>query len=198
MVEPGNEMQKFEDGQIDWAVADTSLLKFSVCYLVVQLAIIWIGNFIFSSNVEISRLVYSFFAALGDVTPALVRLKVGYAAPINSREFSQVFAIYFLLLVFLSLYLIGLCGLLFSRKFRSLPWRKMITSKYAIFLPFFPFGCWSIYSFYAGPSGSLRNYLGIFGMGFIDSECIQLPVGQFLILCSLGFYYAIGKASKVG
>ena len=190
-------MQKFEGEQIDWEAADTSLLKFSLWYLVVQLAIAWIGNLIFSSNVEISRFVHSFFAAMDDVTPALARLKIAYLTPLNGREFSQVFSIYFLLLSFLGFYLIslcvGFCGLLFSRKSLSLPWGKMFASKYAIILALLPIGGSIFYSFYVGPSGSLRNYLGMFGASFIDSQCIQVPVGQFLILCMIAFFSVIGE-----
>jgi len=186
-------MQKLKDEQIDWEAADTSLMKFSLWFIVIQFAVVWIGNFAFSSNVEISRVVHSFFIAMDDVTPALARLKVAYHTPLKGREFSQVFSIYFLLLALLVLYLIALCGLSLSRKFRSLPWVKMFSGKYAILLPFFPFGCWEIYEFYAGPSGSLRNCFGMFGASFIDSQCIQLPGAEFLILCMIAFYSVIGE-----
>jgi hypothetical protein len=194
MIESGSKMEKFEGEKIDWKLADVSLLKLSLWYLVFQLAIDWIVYFIFSSNVELSRFVHSFFVEMDHVTPALAQLRGFYHAPIHGREFSQVFAIYFSLLALFCPYLIGLCGLLLSRKIRNLQWRKMFARNdvllVLILLP--PVGFWEIYFFFVG-SSSLRNYLGIFGTDFIASVCLLLPTGQFLILATLALYYSIGE-----
>jgi hypothetical protein len=194
MVEPESQVQKSEGGPIDWTVADVRLGKFALWYLVVQFAIDWIVYFVLSSNVEISRSVHSLFVEMDHVTPALALLKGFYHAPVNGREFSQVFAIYFSLLALFCLYLIGLCGLLLSRKFRNLQWRKMFARNdvllVLILVP--PVGFWEIYFFFVGPP-SLRNYLGLFGTDFIASVCLLLPTGQFMILGTLALYYSIGE-----
>jgi len=196
MVESESGIQKFEGAKIDWNVADVTLLRFALWYLVFQFALDWIVYFIFSESVALSRLVHSYFVELDQVTPALAKLKLFYRSPIRGREFSQVFAIYFCLLALLCPYLVGLCGLLLNRKIRNHLWRQMFARNYAlpslIFAFLFAFGFGEIYFFLTGPS-SLRNYLGIFGTDFITSICLLLPTGQFLILCPLAFYYAIGE-----
>jgi len=192
-VDPEDTIRKVVDKPIDWKTADVSLLKLSLWYLVFQFGIDWIIYFTFSSNLEISRVVHSLLVEMDHVTPALALLKGFYHVPIKGREFSQVFAIYFSLLALLCFYLVALCGIFLSKKFRKLPWLQMVTSKYAVLLVVLAFGLWEVCFFLVGPA-SLKNYLGVFGTDFIVSICITVPAGQFLILAVLAFYYSIGES----
>ncbi len=195
MIASESQTQKAsEGGPIDWTVADVRLLKFALWYGVVQIAMSWVLYFVFSSSVETSRSVHSLFAGMDHVTPPFALLKAYYRVPIGGREFSQVFAVYFSLLALLCLCCIGLCGLLLSRKFRSLPSRKMLTRNDILLLLVFglPVGLWQIYFFFYGP-WSLNEYSGLFGEGFITSVCVLLPTGQFLILTTLALCYSVGE-----
>lgn len=196
MVESERAAEKLLSEVNDRKVVGEKLVTLSLAYLVLQLLVDWTANYFFSSNLGISRFIYSIFVGIDSITPALARLKVLYRGPIDGREFSEVFAIYFSLLTLLGIYLIALGGLLFSRRLQILRWSRMVPRDYAMLSLCCALGVWGIYFFCVGPPTSLRNYRGMFGTDFIGSVCLVLPLAQFLILFILALYYAIGGNSR--
>ena len=182
MAELGSEMQKPQGGEIDWSTADVGVLKFSLWYLVSQLAIASTGSRSLCSH-QIWKSANQFMRLLPAQIRLRRRLRSSRALPWPD-QWSRVFAgvRHLFRFAFASRrFFVGLCGLLFSGKFKNLPWRQIGATKYAVLLFVSAFGVFEIYFFLAGPS-SLRNYLGIFGTDFITSVSFLLPAGQFLLL----------------
>ena len=172
---------------------NSKLLLLPFLFLAIQFTINWSANSFFSSHVEISRSIHSFFARWDEITPALQRLKVFYRVPVDGREFSQVFAIYFFLLAPLCLYAFGLFALLLSKRYRQF-WHQMRARDYLALLVTFPFGFGGIFEFLVAP-WSLKNYHGLYGRDFLGSYCSLLAIAQFVIFSILALVYVLGGKS---
>lgn len=116
-----------------------------------------------------------------------------YRVPVDGREFSQIFAIYFFLLAPLCLYAFVLFALLLFRRYREF-WRHMTARDYLGLLVLFPVSFWLIYDFLVAPS-PLKNYHSLYGRDFLASNCSVLPMAQFLIFAGLALVYGFGGKS---
>jgi hypothetical protein len=166
------------------------LLKIAFVYLAFQLTVIFIGRYYFFSNSKSSAAIYQFFARTEDFTPALRDLKAFYEVPVDGVEYSQVFAVYLLILAFLSLYFMALCAGIFAGLFKNIHWRELGWRDYGLFSLMFGAGLWTFQVFLWGPI----DYENMFYQDYITSMCSLLPAGQLSFLVPLVAYFTMGGA----
>jgi hypothetical protein len=175
----------------DRNAATVKLITIAFWYSIVQLAVSLGAYFWLSANLEASRFIHSTLQGFDDLTPALERLKVFYHSPVGGREFSQAFAIYFLLLAWLCFNLTTL-GVLSVTNLFSFGWKRLVAPVYWIFFVLFGLAVWEVYLFFDGPSGALKYYRGLFGSDFIRGVCVLLPISQFLLFFIFAFVWGVG------
>ncbi|HTB04463.1 MAG TPA: hypothetical protein VK804_28685 [Bradyrhizobium sp.] len=175
----------------DRNAATVKLITIAFWYSLAQLAVSLGAYFWLSTNLEASRLIHSTFQGLDGLTPALERLKVFYHSPVSGREFSQAFAIYFVLLAWLCFNTTALVVLSVTNVF-AFGWKRLAAPVYWILFAMFGLAVWGDYSFFYGPSVSLEHYHGMFGSDFIRAVCILQPIGQFLLFFAFASAWGVG------
>lgn len=177
------------------AVIGLKLFRFAVVYLGFQLGVAYAAKYFFFSNREASRTVYQFFFWANDITPALQHLHVYYQRAVDGVEFSQVFAVYVLLLAFLFLYFSALFVALCAGLFKNVRWRNWMLRDYGLFMLLAGLGLWSLQFFIWGPASF--DYRSFFlGQEFVGTMCIFVPMGQFIIFVALVLYFTMGAFSR--
>jgi hypothetical protein len=177
------------------AVIGLKLFQFAALYVGVQLGVAYTAKYYFFSSREASRTVYQFFSWANDITPALQHLHVYYERPVDGVEFSQVFAVYLLLLAFLFLYFSALFLALCAGVFKNVRWRNWMPRDYGLFTLLVGLGLWSLQFFIWGPASF--DYRSFFlGQEFVGAMCAFVPMGQFIIFAALVLYFAMGAFSR--
>jgi hypothetical protein len=128
------------------------------------------------------------------MTRALQRLKAFYERPVEGLEFSQVFAVYLLILTSVLLYVAALAAGVFAGLFNNIRWREWVGRDYALFALFLGLGLGELLLFFWGPSSP--DYRSIFGGDFVTSMCVFVPFGQLLILVGLTIYLTMGASLR--
>jgi hypothetical protein len=161
-------------------VIGLKLLRFAFMYFGFQLCAAYAAKYYFFSNREASRAVDQFLSWANDITPTL--------------EFSQVFAVYVLLLAFLFLYFSALFVALCAGLFKNVRWRNWMLRDYGLFMLTIGLGLWTFQFFILGPASfDYRSFY--FQQEFVGAVCSFVPIGQFVISVALVLYFTMGAFS---
>jgi hypothetical protein len=170
------------------------LLRFAFLYFGFQLGAAYAAKYYFFSSREAGRAIYQLFFWANDITPALRHLHVFYQRSVDGVEFSQVFAVYVLLLVFLLLYFAALFVALYAGLFKNARWRNWMPRDYGLFTLMIGLGLWTFQLFILGPASfDYRSFF--FHQEFVDAVCSFVPLGQFVIFVALVLYFTMGAFS---
>ena len=175
-------------------VIGLKLLRFAFMYFGFQLGAAYAAKYYFFSNREASRAVDQFLSWANDITPTLRHLHVFYQRPVDGVEFSQVFAVYVLLLAFLFLYFSALFVALCAGLFKNVRWRNWMLRDYGLFMLTIGLGLWTFQFFILGPASfDYRSFY--FQQEFVGAVCSFVPIGQFVIFVALVLYFTMGAFS---